>query len=90
MYYLIKKTGVTVGKSVDDINKKLNVLTEESEYYCNGHDFICNMTDNDFEFVQDKERMSDILFGNFFKKDNSVKLLLVANIIINFIIFVKI
>ena len=82
MIYLITDSGVKVGRTVCDINKKYNIMVEQAELYPYGPDMVAKLTRADIDFVQDKRRMSAIMFGNFFKTDNSGKLLTIVNLIL--------
>lgn len=82
MVYLITDSGVKVGKTVRDVNKKYAIEVEPAELYPCGPDMVAKLTREDIDFVQDKRRMSNIMFGNFFKVDNSGKLLTIANLIL--------
>ena len=82
MIYIITDMGVKVGKTVDDVNRRYKIKVEPAELYPCGPDMVAKLTREDIDFVQDKHRMSNIMFGNFFKVDNSVKLLVIVNLIL--------
>ncbi len=89
MVYVITDQGVKVGRSLREINKKYRIELEPAEMYSCGADQIVKLTREDIDFVQDKHRMSNIMFGNFFRQDNSGKLLTVANIILTCVILLS-
>ncbi len=82
MIYVITDQGVKVGKTIREINRKYLIELEPAEFTTVGADQVVKLTRADIDFVQDKYRMSNIMFGNFFRKDNSGKLLTVVNIIL--------
>ncbi len=85
MYYIVTESGVYPGKSRVELNKKLKLLTEEPEFTCLGPDKIMRVNEVDIDFLQDKRRMSNIFFGNFFRKDNKVFLLVLVVFILSVI-----
>ncbi len=89
MVYVITDQGVKVGRSLREINKKYRIELEPGEMYPCGADQIVKLTREDIDFVQDKHRMSNIMFGNFFRQDNSGKLLTVVNIILTCVILLS-
>lgn len=90
MIYLITDHGVKSAKSINDFNKRYRVLLEEAELTPLGPDRVVKVTNQDIDFIQDKYRMSNIMFGNFFRKDNSGKVLMIVNIILTcLVIFTK-
>lgn len=82
MIYIITDQGVKVGKSIREINRKYNIEVEPAELYPCGADMVAKLTRSDIDFVQDKRRMSAIMFGNFFKTDNSGKLLMIVELLL--------
>ena len=42
------------------------------------------------DFIQDKRKLSQIMFSNFFKKDNSAKVLCFLNLFLTFLLFITI
>lgn len=90
MFYLIKRSGVYSAPTLKALNKKMGIAMVESEFTIVGKDFISKLTDEDFDFVQDKHKMEDLLFAGFFKKDNSAKLLATVNLIFTFVIMIMI
>lgn len=92
MYYLVMKQGVIVGKSKKEIeaHPKIKGKIDFDELKAFGPDYIINMSDADIDFIQDKRKLSMIMFQNFFRKDNSVKVFLFINIFLTFLnLFVK-
>ena len=97
MYYVVTKFGVATGKTLNDIRSNQFVKgsiskgkIDRDEFKVVGPDYIVNMTDADLDFIQDKQKLSQIMFQNFFKQDNSVKVFLFINIFLTFLnLFVK-
>ena len=90
MIYVITDHGVQTAKNINDFNRRYHVLLEETELTPVGPDRVVRVTNQDIDFIQDKYRMSNIMFGNFFRKDNSGKVLMIVNIILTvLIIFTK-
>ena len=69
MIYMITDSGVRSAKNFHEFNNKYHVLLEEAECTPLGPDLVVTATSQDLEFLQDKARMSNIMFGNFFRKD---------------------
>jgi hypothetical protein len=88
MIYQITDSGVRTGKNFKDFNNKYHVLLEPSECCPCGGDFVVYCTNQDLDFLQDKARVSNIMFGNFFRKDNSAKVFAVINIILTFLVLI--
>lgn len=97
MFYVITKFGVVTGKTLNDIRTNQFIRgsvskgkIDRDEFQVIGPDYVINMTDADLDFVQDKHKISQIMFQNFFKQDNSVKVFLFLNIFLTFLnLFVK-
>lgn len=90
MIYMITDTGVRSARTFKEFNNKHHVLLEETECTPCGGDLVVKVTERDLDFLQDKARVSNIMFGNFFRKDNSGKLISIVNLIITaFILFTK-
>lgn len=90
MIYVITDHGVQTAKNINDFNRRYHVLLEEAELTPVGPDRVVKVTNQDIDFIQDKYRMSNIMFGNFFRKDNSGKVLMIVNIILTcLVIFAK-
>lgn len=90
MIYQITDAGVRVGTDFKKFNNKHHVLLEEVECTKLGNDYVVITTNKDLDFLHDKARMSNIMMGNFFRKDSSVKLFCIINIILTCLsIFVK-
>ena len=93
MYYAITKFGVATGKTLGEIRTnqfiKGNVAKgkiDRDEFQVVGPDYVINLTDSDLEFIQDKHKLSQIMFNNFFKTDNSAKVFTIINIILTALI----
>lgn len=86
MIYIITDHGVRTGRTIKEINKKYGILCDASEFVSVGSDQVIHMTDKDIDFVMDKSKVSTIMFSNFFKRDNSGKLLAIVNLIFTSII----
>lgn len=90
MIYMITDSGVRTGRTFRELNNKYHVLLEEAECTPVGPDYVVATTAKDLEFLQDKARVSNIMFGNFFRTDNSGKILAIVNIILTvLILFIK-
>lgn len=87
MYYVVTDSGVHVGKSRNEINKRLDTLFEEEEFKVIGADKIAQVTDIDILFVRDKKRMSRIFFGNFFKEEKVTKICSIMSFVWTMITF---
>lgn len=90
MYYAITETKVYTAKSLSLLNRSMNGLMDEDEFKQIGGDRLVFLTSSDFDFVQDKRKLSTIMFGNFFKKDTLPRNLMILNIILTFIMFIRI
>ncbi len=90
MYYAITETKVYTAKSLSLLNRSMNGLMDEDEFKQIGGDRVAFLTSSDFNFVQDKRKLSTIMFGNFFKKDTLPRNLMILNIILTFIMFIRI
>lgn len=78
------------GKTLPMLNRSMNGMLEEDEFKQVGADSVVVLSAADLDFVQDKRKLSSIMFGNFFKKDVVPRNLMIANIILTFIMFVRI
>lgn len=87
MYYVIRDSGVYSAPKLSLLNQRYKMKMSEDEFKIVGKDFVCKLTNQDFDFVQDKQKMENLLFSGFFRKDNSVKLLLMMNLIFSFVQF---
>ena len=90
MFYVIKDSGVVSGANLKVLNAKLNAKMDESEFTICGPDFVCRMTNQDIDFVQDKRKMENLLFAGFFRKDNSAKLISMMNLVFTFVLMIMI
>lgn len=90
MYYAITETKVYTAKSLSLLNRSMNGLMDEDEFKQIGGDRVAFLTPSDLDFVQDKRKLSTIMFGNFFKKDTLPRNLMILNIILTFIMFIRI
>lgn len=92
MFYVVTKQGVVVGKTKKEAENdpKIRGHIDYDEMHVFGPDYIVYMTDEDIDFVRDKRKLSQIMFQNFFKVDNSVKVFVFINIFLTFLnLFVK-
>ena len=92
MYYLITKQGVISGKTKKEVelNGKIKGKIDHDEMIALGADYVVKLTDDDIDFIQDKKKLSQIMFSNFFKKDNSAKVLGFFNLFLTFLLFITI
>lgn len=90
MYYAITETKVYSAKTLALLNRSMNGLMDEDEFKQIGGDCIALLSPSDLDFVQDKRKLSTIMFGNFFKKDALPRNLMILNIILTFIMFIRI
>ncbi|MCR5189772.1 MAG: hypothetical protein K6C97_12630 [Treponema sp.] len=85
---MITNTGVIQSDKLDKINKHLDASIEADELKFFGSDQVINMTNSDIDFVQDKKKLSKIMFGNFFVKDKTPTLFGMIEIVMLFLILV--
>lgn len=85
MIYVITERGVVAAEKLSQINKELDSKIDKDELTFLGADAVVKLTDKDIDFIQDKKKMSNILFGNFFKKDNTVKVICIFTAIFSFL-----
>lgn len=92
MYYLITKQGVITGKTKKEVelNGKIKGKLDHDEMIALGPDYVVKLTDADIDFIQDKRKLSQIMFSNFFKKDNSGKVFGLLNMFLTFLVFIMI
>ena len=92
MFYVITKQGVISGKTKKEveINAKIKGKIDHDEMVALGPDYVVKLTDADIDFIQDKRKLSQIMFSNFFKKDNSAKILSFFNLFLTFLLFITI
>lgn len=90
MFYVITTHAIYKGKTVKDVNNQIKGTLDMDEFKQVGPDMIINLTEKDLDFVQDKRKLSTIMFGNFFKKDNTPKILTIINLIFTFLIMVRV
>lgn len=90
MYYAITETKVYSAKTLALLNRSMNGLMDEDEFKQIGGDSVAILSPSDLDFVQDKRKLSTIMFGNFFKKDTLPRNLMILNIILTFIMFIRI
>lgn len=88
MFYLITKQGVISGKTKKEVqnNPKVRGHIDYDEMRSVGPDYVINLTDDDLDFIRDKKKLSQIMFQNFFKTDNSVKIFVIINIFLTVLI----
>ena len=92
MYYFITKQGVISGRTKKEceMNAKIKGKVDYDEMLALGSDYVVKLTDADIDFIQDKRKLSQIMFSNFFKKDNSAKVLCFFNLFLTFLLFITI
>ena len=86
------KQGVITGKTKKEVemHPKIKGKLDYDELTAFGPDYVVKLTDADIDFVQDKRKLSQIMFSNFFKKDNSGKVFGVLNMFLTFLVFIMI
>lgn len=90
MWYVITDRGVIKGKTRKECSLQLKGKLDAHEFEPLGPDMVCKVTEADIDFIQDKRILSQIMFSNFFKKDNSVKVMLFVVLFLEcLIIFAK-
>lgn len=90
MYLVITPNKVYKGKTIRELNKAIDGLMDEGEFKSIGGDMVSILTTENLDFVQDKRKLSSIMFGNFFKKDTMPRNLAIANLIFTFIILIRV
>jgi hypothetical protein len=90
MFIVITPSKIFTAKTLDGINKQIHSQIDMDEFKSIGGDLIVNMSSADLDFVQDKRKLSSIMFGNFFKKDNTARNLIIINLIFTFIILTRV
>ena len=92
MYYIITKQGVIRAKSKKELeaHPRIKGKIEHDELVALGPDFVAKLTDADIDFIQDKRKLSQIMFSNFFKKDSSGKVFGLLNMFLTFLVFIMI
>lgn len=92
MYYVIMKQGVITGRTKKEVemHPKIKGKIDHDELIALGPDYVIKLTDVDIDFVQDKRKLSQIMFSNFFRKDNSGKVLGLVNMFLTFLVFIMI
>ena len=90
MYIAITDTRVYTAKTLPMLNRSMNGMLGEDEFKQVGADSVVVLSAVNLDFVQDKRKLSSIMFGNSFKKDVVPRNLMIANIILTFIMFVRI
>ncbi|NLK71842.1 MAG: hypothetical protein GX285_02330 [Clostridiales bacterium] len=89
MFYAITKNELYTGKTLKDINKKLNAILDVNEFRRLGNNYIINLTDDDINFIQDTKKMSKIMVQNLFKKSDSTSWLIYIIIGLQLILLLK-
>ena len=87
MYIVIAENRVYTAKNLPSLNRSMNGLMDEFKQI--GADNVAVITAADLDFIQDKRKLSTIMFGNFFKKDTLPRNLMIINIVLTFIMFVR-
>lgn len=90
MYIVITDSKIYKGKTLSLLNKEIGGQMDDDEFKSIGGDMVSILTTSDLDFVQDKRKLSSIMFGNFFKKDLLPRNLMIANLIFTFIILTRI
>lgn len=85
MFIVITPNKIYMDKTLKGLNHKIGGLMDFDEFTSVGTDMICNLTMSDLDFVQDKRKLSSIMFGNFFKKDTLPRTIGIINAILTFI-----
>lgn len=86
MIYQITDSGVRSARTLREFNNKYHELLEESEMIPLGPDLVVYTQQRDIDFLMDKAKVSNIMFSQFFRKDNSGKVLAIVNIILTVLI----
>lgn len=86
MFYVITSRGVVTGRNLTSINSQLDCKFDNEEFRPYGPDMVTKITDDDLDFVRDKKRVSAIMFGNFFRKDKSQKIIGIFSLVLLFMI----
>lgn len=90
MYYVITEHGVLKDANLKRLCNQNHILVEKSEFISVGADYVTKVTNQDLDFLQDKARVSNIMFGNFFRKDSTTKIFVIVNLILTaLILFIK-
>lgn len=90
MFYAVTQNKIYKGKTLKEVNRAINGQIDLDEFHPVGTDLIVYLSASDLDFVQDKRKLSSIMFGNFFKKDTLTRNLMIINLIFTFICMVKI
>ncbi|PNT90891.1 hypothetical protein [Clostridium thermosuccinogenes] len=88
-FYAITKNGVVSGKSLKQLNEKLNAALEISELKPCGSDLVVKLTEEDLDFIQDKKKMAAIPVSNLYKSDNTTKYIMIGMLFLQFILLIK-
>lgn len=89
MFYVITKNDLIIGKSIKDINKKINTILDPNEFRRLGNNYIINLSDDDINFIQDTKKMSKIMVQNLFRKSDSISWLIYVIIGMQLILLLK-
>lgn len=89
MFFAITDHAVFTGKNLEKLNEKMNAKLEEHEFKALGSDFIVYLTVENFDFVQDKKRLSLIPMERLYRHDNFPKLIWCLQLLMLFIILVR-
>lgn len=71
MYYVLTTTAVLRSASLKMLNKKHNTAFERNEFRRIGNDYFIRVTNDDFEFQQDKSRLAKIPMQNLYRRDTT-------------------
>lgn len=86
MIYQVTDQGVRSARTFKEFNNKYHVLLEPGECAACGPDYVVYCTSQDLDFLADKARVSNIMFGNFFRKDNTAKVFGIINIVLTVLV----
>lgn len=89
MFYAITKNELYIGRTLKDINKKLNAILDINEFRRLGNNYIINLSDDDINFIQDTKKMSKVMVQNLFKKSDSISWILYVIAAMQLILLLK-
>jgi hypothetical protein len=89
MYVVITEHGIYSDKTLDKLNKKNKLQMAQADFKPSGNDFIVTLSNNDYEYVKDLNRISQIPIGKLFKQENTSKIILYVMLAIQIILLVK-
>lgn len=89
MYYVISSDGVKTGKNIEELNRKMKVKFDESEFNSIGNDKVVKVSDKDIEFVIDKKNIEKIPFEKILGVKDINRILLYIILGLSVVIFLK-